>query len=198
MSARMPGSSAPKGSSSSRIFGRTISDWAMRQALLHAAGEFVRISVAGACRAPRHRASRSARSRAARRRGTEQPAEQPRLAELQAEHHILHHRQVRKHRIALEHDAALRTRLVRQGLAVEQQMCPREGCSAPSSMLAGTWSCRSPRRRRWCRTRVPRPSRLRRSSTTCSPYSFHTLRDAQHAHRARAVSARKPREHAPR
>src|SRR5437879_5952235 len=50
----------------------------------------------------------------------EQPRCQWPLGELVTDQHIAEHREMRKHRIALEHDAAVRARLGGKRLAVEQ------------------------------------------------------------------------------
>ena len=90
-----------------------------RQPLLHAAGQRARIFVAVSAEtngvdqraAPLHRLLA---------RGAEQPRRERARRELIAEQHIAEHGQMREHRIALEHDAAVGPRLGRKRLAVEQ------------------------------------------------------------------------------
>ena len=78
-----------------------------RQALLHAAGEFRRIVCCGRQQAHpvEHRLGAFHVPGPAT---TEGSPEEPGLAELQAEQHVAEHGQVWKHRVALEHDAAVR------------------------------------------------------------------------------------------
>jgi hypothetical protein len=51
-----------------------------------------------------------------------QASEEARAAEVEAKQEVFEHRQVRKQRIALKYDAAVRTRLLRQRLPVDQEL----------------------------------------------------------------------------
>ncbi len=90
-----------------------------REPLLHAARERARILVA--MRAKPHRGEQGFAlvDRLAPRRAT-QARQHRTFGELVADQHVAEHGEVREHRVALEHDAAVRPRLVRQRRAVEQ------------------------------------------------------------------------------
>ena len=123
--ARVPGSSAPNGSSSSSTRGFARQRLGDGEALLHAAGERARILVAMRVQSHRRRAAlrfprwpHAAPGRAGA----------PRMglaANSKADQHVAKHSQVREHRIALEHDAAVGPRLVRQRRAVEEDVAAR-------------------------------------------------------------------------
>src|SRR5215467_3825145 len=95
-----------------------------RQALLHAARERARILVAMWREADLLDQLLAFRNRGAARRAGE-PRQQAAAGKLERDQHIAEHREMRKHRIALEHDAAVRPRLSRQRLAVDQDRATR-------------------------------------------------------------------------
>ena len=173
MSARMPGSSAPNGSSSSRTLGLRSAPAPAPAAAACRPRARPDICPRGRRGRPRRAASRASSLRRAA-LGAEQPAEAARRLELAADHHVAEHRQMRKHRIALEHHAAVGVGLGLQRLAVERGWC-RASAAPRRAACAGTWSCRSRRGRRGRRTARGSISRSICSSTIWSPYSFQTL-----------------------
>ena len=122
----MPGSSAPKGSSSSSIFGRVISACARARRCCmppeSCAGYLSSMPRRGhlgeqrrrLCLAPRLAPKRRARSASPR---------------IPSDDHVAEHRQMREHRVALEHDAAV-------GSARRQRLAVDEDASARRRLLA--------------------------------------------------------------
>ena len=121
---RVPGSSAPKGSSSRSTLRLPSDRLGDREALLHAAGERARVFVAMRRQADLlDQAVAFLDGGAAG--GAGEAAEIGALGELEGDEHIAEHGQVREDRIALEDDAAVGAGLGREGLAVDQDAAAR-------------------------------------------------------------------------
>ena len=118
--ARVPGSSAPNGSSSSSTRGRRAIAWAIaRRCCMPPESALGYLSRCAASPTSSIRLSLS--SIAARRAAPVRRDRQRLPANSKRDQHIAQHGQMREHRIALEHDAAIRPGLVRHRRAVEQQ-----------------------------------------------------------------------------
>ena len=102
--------------------------------LLHAARKLGRIAVPRRREADIARASRRRPRRAVCARPAEQPAGHGRGGEFGGQNEIVLDRQMREDRIALEDDAAIRGRLGRQRLAVDQDRAARSASPGDSSM----------------------------------------------------------------
>jgi len=120
MSPLMPASSARTARRAAARAACTISAWASRQPLLHAARKLRRVEVGGFAESDLPRAARGPlRPRPGAR--SEQASSKTGPLELAPEHDIAEHGQMREHRIALEHHPALRCGLAGERHSVEQQ-----------------------------------------------------------------------------
>ena len=131
--ARMPGSSAPNGSSSSSIFGCFSSAWAIASRCCMPPESCAGIAVARMRRGRCWSSIASASSlRACARRAEQRGRGRGARSNSSGRMRFSQHRQVRKHRIALEDDAAVGRRLGGSG-APSTRIAPRVGRSWPSS-----------------------------------------------------------------
>ena len=118
--ARVPGSSAPNGSSSSSTRGLRAIAWAIaRRCCMPPESVLGYLSRCGVEPDLLDQAFALLDRRPARRAG--QAREIAAAGELEGDQHVAQHGEMREHRIALEHDAAVRPRLVRHRHAIEQQ-----------------------------------------------------------------------------
>ena len=192
--ARMPGSSAPNGSSSSSTRGLRASAWAMASRCCmppdSALGYLSRCgssptASSSACALLDRRAARRA-DQARQDTGCRRTRTRPARCRARSD-------------AGTPNSAGTRCRgpgPARRAAARRRAGSRRASAAPGRGSGAGRCSCRSPRGRRWRRRRRTAISRLMRSSTIWSPYSTQTLRTESAL--ISAAPARRPRETPPR